>query len=69
MLESFLTIVTTTNLIKKVTYIKCKKCGTEIFQNAHKKMTPCQCGVVEVDGCDEYTKVIGNDKDCKFIQI
>jgi endogenous inhibitor of DNA gyrase (YacG/DUF329 family) len=25
---------------KKETYIKCKKCGTEIYWNTHKKMTP-----------------------------
>ena len=56
------------NQNKKETYIKCKKCCTEIYQNTHKKMTPCKCGAVEVDGCEDYTRVIGCDKDYEFIQ-
>ena len=48
---------------KKKTYIKCKKCGVEIHQNTHKKMTPCKCGAVQVDGCADYGRVLGNKED------
>ena len=49
--------------MKKKTYIKCKKCGEEIYQDTHKKMTPCKCGAIEVDGCEDYTRIIGSEKD------
>lgn len=48
------------NQNKKEIYIKCKKCGDEIYWNTHKKMTPCKCSAIEVDGCEDYARVIGN---------
>lgn len=56
------------NQNKKESYIKCKKCGTEIYFNTHKKMTPCECRAVEVDGCEDYVRVIGNKEDYEQIQ-
>lgn len=56
------------NQNKIETYIKCKKCGTEIYWNTHKKMTSCKCGAVEVDGCEDYVRVIGNKEDYEEIQ-
>ncbi len=50
------------------TYIKCKKCGDEIYWNTHKKMTPCKCGAVEVDGCEDYVRVIGKKEDYEEIK-
>ena len=56
------------NQNKIETYIKCKKCGVEIYWNTHKKMTPCKCGAIEVDGCEDYVRVIGNKKDYEEIK-
>ena len=50
------------NQNKIETYIRCKKCGDEIYWNTHKKMTPCKCGTIQVDGCEYYVRIIG-DKD------
>ena len=35
---------------KKETYIKCKKCGTEIFSITCGDLIPCKCGSISVDG-------------------
>ena len=48
---------------KKETYYRCKKCGDEIYWNTHKKMTFCKCGVLGVDGCKFYVRLIGNEAD------
>lgn len=48
------------NQNKIETYIKCKKCGDEIYLNTHKKITPCKCGAIKVDGCEDYVRVIGD---------
>lgn len=56
------------NQNKIETYIKCKKCGTEIYWNTQKKMTPCKCGAIEVDGTEGYVRVIGNKEDYEEIQ-
>ena len=48
---------------KKNTYIKCRKCSMEIHQDTHKKMTPCKCGAIRVDGCEDYARVLGNNED------
>ena len=53
----------TTNKTKKNLYIKCKKCGDEIFGDTRKKMTDCKCGAIAVDGCKEYVRVIGEKED------
>lgn len=53
---------------KKEAYIRCKKCGTEIYWNTHKKMTPCACGAISVDGTDGYIRTIGNKEDYEQIQ-
>lgn len=53
---------------KKEFYYKCKKCGTEIYWNTHKKYTQCSCGVLAVDGCEYYVRVIGNKEDYKEIK-
>ena len=54
--------------IKKETYIKCNKCGTEIVGNTHKKMTPCKCGAISVDGCEYYIRVNGNEGNYEWIK-
>ena len=51
------------NQNKKEIYIKCKKCADEIYWNTHKKMTPCKCGAIEVDGCEDYIRVTGKKGD------
>ena len=53
--------------IKKETYIKCKKCGTEIPTNTHKKMTPCECGAISVDGCEGYIRISGSKDDYEIV--
>lgn len=52
----------------KSSYIKCKKCGTEISCDTNKKLTPCKCGAIYVDGCEEYTRIGGDEKDYERIQ-
>lgn len=52
---------------KKETYIKCVKCGDEIYYNTHKELVHCKCGAIWVDGCEDYVRMGGNRED--FIQI
>jgi len=52
---------------KKKTYIRCKKCGEEIFSNTHKKITYCKCESVAVDGCDDYIRIIGEKNNYRTI--
>jgi hypothetical protein len=56
------------NQNKIETYIKCNKCGDEIYGNTHKKMTTCKCGAIEVDGCEDYVRVIGKAEDYEEIK-
>lgn len=51
------------NQNKIETYIKCKKCGDEIYWNTHKKMTPYKCGAIEIDGSKELVRIIGKEED------
>lgn len=43
-------------------YWKCKKCGNEIYWNTHKQMTYCKCGALGVDGCEDYVRLLGDEK-------
>jgi ribosomal protein L37E len=56
--------ITTT---EKKTYIKCKKCGMEIHQDTHKKMTACKCGLIQVDGCEDYARVLGGKENYSIL--
>ena len=56
-----------TNKIEKKIYIKCKKCGDEIFGDTQKRMTDCKCGAIAVDGCEDYVRVIGEEGDYEEI--
>lgn len=58
----------TTSTIKKMAYIKCRKCSTEIYWNTYKRMTYCKCGAIAVDGCEYYVRLIGNEVDYEQIQ-
>ena len=53
---------------EKATYIKCKKCGTEILSITHGSLTPCKCGAISVDGSKELVRVIGKLEDYEEIQ-
>lgn len=53
---------------KKETYIKCIKCGDEIYWNTHKNLTPCNCGAISVDGCEDYIRIAGKKEDYEEIQ-
>lgn len=55
------------NKTKKETYYKCVKCGDEIYWNTHKKMIPCKCGAISIDGCEYYVRIIGEEADYKAI--
>lgn len=50
------------------TYIKCKKCGTEVFTITIGNLTPCKCGAISVDGSKDLVRVLGNPKDYEEIQ-
>lgn len=52
---------------KKAIYITCRNCGDEIFGDTKKEMIYCKCGLIAVDGCEDYIRVIGNKKDYKEI--
>jgi hypothetical protein len=52
---------------EKKIYVKCKKCGDEIFGDTRKRMTDCKCGAIAVDGCKEYVRVIGEKEDYEEI--
>jgi len=44
--------------LKKGIYYECLKCGDKIYYDTNKKMTPCKCGALEIDGCKHYTRII-----------
>ncbi|MCX6761199.1 MAG: hypothetical protein NTZ84_03825 [Candidatus Nealsonbacteria bacterium] len=52
---------------KKETYVRCKKCGDEIFGDTHKKMTCCKCKFIGVDGCEDYVRIIGEEENYEII--
>jgi len=54
------------NKTQKQTFIKCKKCGDEIFGDTKKKMTYCKCKKIWVDGCEDYIRIGGDEKDYKI---
>ncbi len=56
-----------TNKTEKKIYIKCKKCGDEIFGDTGKRMTDCKCKAIAVDGCEDYVRVIGDKVNYKEI--
>jgi len=53
---------------KKELYIKCVKCGDEIFWNTHKQLTRCTCEAIYVDSCEGYIRIGGNKEDHIEIQ-
>lgn len=53
---------------EKELYIKCVKCGDEIFWNTHKRLTRCKCEAIYVDGCEGYIWIGGNKEDHIEIQ-
>ena len=55
------------NKSKEEIYIKCKKCGDEIFGDTKKKMTYCTCTSIAVDGCEDYIRVNGNKEDYEIM--
>ncbi len=56
------------NKNKKAIYIKCTHCGDKIFGDTNKRLTPCKCGRISVDGCEDYIRINGDKKDYKIIQ-
>ena len=53
---------------QKEIYYQCRKCGDEIYWNTRKKMIACKCGALEVDGCEDYVRLIGDKKDRRRIK-
>jgi len=53
--------------VKKL-YCKCKTCGDEIFSDTKKVMTWCGCGAMGIDGCEEYTRIIGDKDNSEMIK-
>jgi len=56
------------NTAQKETYIKCKKCDTEVFCLTKGDLTPCKCGAISVDGSKDLVRVLGNPEDYEEIQ-
>ena len=57
-----------TNTTEKETYIKCKKCGTEVLAITKGELIPCKCGAISVDESKELVRVLGNPDDYEEIQ-
>ncbi len=57
-----------TNQNKTETYIKCKKCATEIHYETQGELTACKCGAISVDGSKDLVRVLGNPEDYEEIQ-
>jgi hypothetical protein len=56
------------NQNKKETYIKCKKCSTEVPSITNGSLTPCKCGAISVDGSKDLVRVLGKPEDYEEIQ-
>lgn len=56
------------NQNKIETYIKCKKCGTEVSAITKGDLTPCKCGAISVDGSKDLVRVLGKPEDYEEIQ-
>lgn len=41
----------------------CRKCGDFIFSRHRHDFVTCKCGVISVDGGQEYLRRVGNDAD------
>jgi len=54
---------------KYETYCECLKCGDKIPMDTNKQMASCKCKAVAVDGCEFYTRIIGDEKDWKEVRI
>ncbi|HMO78403.1 MAG TPA: hypothetical protein PKD95_04375 [Candidatus Paceibacterota bacterium] len=52
----------------KETYIKCKKCGTDVPTITRGDLIPCKCGAISVDGSKDLVRVLGNPEDYEEIQ-
>ena len=61
-------MATTKAKTQKEIYYQCRICGDEIYWNTHKKMIACKCGALEVDGCEDYVRLIGDEKDRRQIK-
>ena len=58
-------------------YYKCTAClpaealtkegGDEIFWNTHKELIECKCKKMWVDGCEDYVRIGGTEKDYEVI--
>ncbi len=59
---------TITNTTQKETYVKCKKCGTEVLSITHGDLIPCKCGAISVDGSNDLVRVLGNPEDYEEVQ-
>lgn len=53
---------------KKEAYWRCKKCGDEIYWNTHKRVIYCKCGALGVDGCEDYIRLLGDEKNHEEIK-
>lgn len=47
----------------KQKYYECLNCRTQIPADTHKELVSCACGNMAIDGCQDYTRIIGNKKD------
>lgn len=46
--------------------LKCKNCG-DIIQSTHRHdMVWCKCGLIAIDGGDDYTKITGDKENWEF---
>ena len=55
------------NKNKKETYYKCTHCEDEIFWNTHRKFTYCKCKKIWIDGCEDYVRIGGTEKDYEVV--
>jgi hypothetical protein len=56
------------NKTQKKIYWKCKTCGNEIYFDTGKVMTWCKCGAMGIDGCEHYTRIIGDKENFEMVE-
>lgn len=54
---------------KRMTWIKCLKCGDVIFSTYPNEFVQCSCKACYVDGDESYAKIGGNEGDFKILSM
>ncbi len=53
--------------IELISYVKCKKCDVRISLDTNKRVLPCACKTISVDGNGKYFRILGNKNDYEIV--